>query len=143
MQSSGTPNTAVGHPKHKKYWRFLLIGLAIACLGLVIYRAQTRGRGERSMQWDDPLDPVAITVGEIASGERDILLVIRDEGHGGWQFYDGEDVSQRKPFIIPKTELVEIGPSVMEVVDLPVGWRAERRSKNHPWVRSRSFHDRD
>ena len=92
------------------------------------------------MEWDDPLDPIAVTLSEVASGERHVLLVIHDEGHGGWQFYDGDDVSQRKPHIIPKEQLLKIDSSLHEIVDLPVGWRAERRSKRHAWIRSVSHH---
>lgn len=87
------------------------------------------------MEWDDPLDPAAITVPEVVLGERDILLATHDVGHGGWQFMDGYDVKGRKPFVIPKERLLELDPSLAELKDLPVGWRARRKSKKEPWVR--------
>jgi len=90
------------------------------------------------MEWSDPLDPVAITVEEVAAGERDVLLVRHDEGHGGWQFYDGEDVAGRAPFVMPKEELLRIDPTLEAVTDLPVGWSARRESKRHPWQRKPS-----
>jgi hypothetical protein len=143
MKNSSIPEDRRAPSKYRKYLQTVLVGIALCCMSIVVYRAQTRERGERPMPWDDPLDPVAVTVGEVALGERDVLLVIHDEGHGGWQFYDGDDVSQRKPFIIPKADLLNIDPSLNEVIDLPVGWRAERRSKYHPWNKSRSYQQRD
>jgi hypothetical protein len=90
------------------------------------------------MQWADPLDPVAITVDEIVAGQRDILLVRHDEGHGGWQFYDSEDVSDRLPYVIPKDELLRIDPTLESITDLPVGWSARRDSKQDSWLRERT-----
>jgi hypothetical protein len=52
---------------------------------------------DTEMKWDDPLDRVAITVAEVLSGEREILLVRHESGHGGWQFMDGQDIAGRKP----------------------------------------------
>ena len=47
------------------------------------------------MDWANPLDPVVTTVDEVSAGVRPVLLVLHDEGHGGWQFYDGFNVSDR------------------------------------------------
>jgi hypothetical protein len=87
------------------------------------------------MDWDDPLDPVAITVDEVLSGERVVVLVRHDAGHGGWQFYDGEDVTGRTPAVVPKNELLRLDGSLAKVTDLPVGWLARRAGKGQPWVR--------
>ena len=95
----------------------------------------TKMKTERAMDWDDPLDPIAITTDEIISGELAIVLVTHDAGHGGWQFMDGQDVSGRKPVVIPKSELLQIDPTIKEITDLPVGWRAVRDSKDEPWRR--------
>ena len=87
------------------------------------------------MDWDDPLDPVAITVPDVVAGKTSIVLVIHDSGHGGWQFMDGQDVKGRKPAVIPKEVLLRLDPSLAELKDLPVGWRARRASSNFPWIR--------
>ena len=89
------------------------------------------------MNWDDPLDPIAFTVPEVLSGEREVLLVLHESGHGGWQFMDGRDVAGRKPKVIPKAELLQKYPALKEVTDLPVGWRARRSSSEDPWIRER------
>jgi hypothetical protein len=90
---------------------------------------------ERTMEWNDPLDPVAISLPEIVSGRGEILLVTHDEGHGGWQFLDGQDVSGKKPEVVPKVELLRLDPTIGEIIDLPVGWKATRKSKGRPWVK--------
>lgn len=93
---------------------------------------------EDDMNWDDPRDPVAITVSDVVDGKSSIILVIHDPGHGGWQFMDGRDVRDRIPTVIPKDELLRLDPSLAELKDLPVGWRARRESGNHPWLRERN-----
>jgi len=90
------------------------------------------------MNWDDPRDPVAITVPEVVAGKASIVLVIHDSGHGGWQFMDGQDVKGRKPAVIPKEQLLRLDPSLAELKDLPVGWRARRASPKDPWIREKN-----
>jgi len=89
------------------------------------------------MDWSDPLDPAAITTDAVVSKLKPILLVIHGAGHGGWQFMDGEDISGRKPRMIPKDELLKIDPTVSELIDLPVDWKARRTTPQSPWVRSK------
>ena len=85
--------------------------------------------------WNSPLDPVVVTTELIASGKAHVLLVIHEEGHGGWQLHDGSDISGQKPLILPKVEALRLDPTLQEVTDLPVGWKAERPRKGATWVR--------
>jgi len=87
------------------------------------------------MTWSDPLDPVAITSASVASKAKPVLLVIHEEGHGGWQFMDGGDVTGTKPYVIPKDELLKLDPALQEVTDLQVDWEAHRSSASSPWMR--------
>ena len=81
------------------------------------------------MDWANPLEPVVTTVDEVSAGERPVLLVLRDEGHGGWQFYDGFDVSDRSPTIMPKSD-TQTPSLLIDVV---------RQTSNQWQRRSRSF----
>ena len=92
-------------------------------------------RKEKGMSWSDPLDPAAITTAAVASKAKPVLLVIHEEGSGGWQFMDGGDVTGAKPQVIPKDELLKLDPTLKEVTDLPVGWEARRSSASSPWIR--------
>ena len=105
---------------------FAIAGLLLGC-----------GRKERAMTWSDPLDPVAITTASVALKAKPVLLVIHEEGHGGWQFMDGGDVTGTKPHVIPKDELLKLDPTLKEVTDLPVAWEARRINASSPWVRSK------
>jgi hypothetical protein len=87
------------------------------------------------MEWNDPLDPVAITLPEIVSGSAEIRFMTHDQGHGGWQFLDGQDVGGKKPEIVPKEELLRLDPTIGEIIDLPTGWKATRKAKGQPWFK--------
>jgi hypothetical protein len=90
------------------------------------------------LQWDHPFNVAVITVNEVVCGQRNVLLVRHDDGHGGWQFYDGEDVSGRKPTVILREEILRLDGSLAEVTDLPIGWLARRKAKGEPWTREKS-----
>ena len=92
---------------------------------------------ERPMEWNDPLDPAVATVSQVIERTRPILLVTRDAGHGGWQFMDGSDTTGRKPVIILKKDMLKIDPSIRQVLDLPVGWKAYRSSPQAEWQRAK------
>ena len=87
------------------------------------------------MDWANPLDPVVTTVDEVSAGERPVLLVLHDEGHGGWQFYDGFDVSDRSPTFMPMSEILSLDPTLAAVTDLPLGWQACPAAIGAEWVR--------
>jgi len=85
--------------------------------------------------WSSSLDPVVVTTELVASGRAPVLLVVHEEGHGGWQLHDGSDVSGQPPFVLPKVQALQLDPTLQEVTDLPPGWRAERSHKGAKWVR--------
>jgi hypothetical protein len=89
--------------------------------------------------WDDPMDIAALTLPEIATGEKPVLHVVHDlgvgDGLGGWLFLDGQDTTGRKPVGIAKVDLLKKDPTLAEVTDLPVGWQASRAEHGQPWKR--------
>jgi len=87
--------------------------------------------------WDSPLDPIVITTQAIADRASPVLLVIHDEGHGGWQFYDGSDVAGQKPVVLTKDVALALDSSIAEITDLPVGWQARWNPVTGQWLRSR------
>jgi hypothetical protein len=89
------------------------------------------------LDWNHPFNVAVVTVDEIVAGQRDVLLVRHDDGHGGWQFYDGQDVRGRKPKIIVREEMLKLDASLAEITDLPVGWLARRKAKGQPWTREK------
>jgi hypothetical protein len=87
------------------------------------------------MDWNHPYNVAVITIPEIADGKKPILLVTHDAGHGGWQFMPGGDISGIKPLAIEKEEILRIDPSLEEITDLPIGWRAVRETSKSEWVK--------
>ena len=87
------------------------------------------------MDWNHPYNVAVVTVQEIADGKKPILLVTHDSGHGGWQFMPGGDVSGQKPLVIPKEDILKIDPSIKEITDLPIGWRAVRSTSKSEWIK--------
>jgi len=91
--------------------------------------------------WDDPVDIAALTLPEVASGQKPVLIVVHDvglgNGLGGWLFLDGPDMEGRSPIGIAKLDLLKMDPTLAEITDLPVGWQAIRESPGRQWKRER------
>lgn len=114
-------------------------------MGLFRLISSLFGRADHKMSvrtWDDPLDIAVTTVAEVASGKNPVLVVIRDEGVGGglggWQMYDGLNLSGRSPVCVAKPDLIALDPTLSEITDLPVGWEAHRTAPGQPWQRLQS-----
>ena len=64
-----------------------------------------------------------------------ILHVIHDSDDHGWQFIGSGDGTFENGKVVALHEVVELDPSVLQLADLPVGWRALRDSPERPWKR--------
>jgi len=108
---------------------YIIIGLVVLVLILAIV-IKPKNEELKSFPWADELDPVCITVDEIANGTVNALVVYHNYGrHGSWQFYDGKDIGERKPKVIEKAEILKIDDTLLEVVDLDSGWKAKENLK--------------
>jgi hypothetical protein len=88
----------------------------------------------RPWPFDQPRDCAVFTTRQVLEREESILRVTHDNDDHGWQFL-GSDVRADDAKIISLEEAVELDPSVLQVADLPVGWRAWRASVEEPWIR--------
>ncbi len=70
--------------------------------------------------------------------EEPILLVSRDVEDHAWQFIGPTDGTLENAKIISLQEAVELDSSVLQLSDLPTGWRAVRQSRDDRWMRQRS-----
>ena len=82
------------------------------------------------------MDPAVVTTANIAEGKSPVMYVRHEGGPGGWQFYDGGDLEGREPVVIPKEDLIELDPSLIELTDLPLNWCAWRETSEEPWQRA-------
>jgi len=77
----------------------------------------------------------ALTLRSIVREEDPILWAEHDED-GNWRFFNdrtlffGDDLC-----ITPLGTLAHIDPTIVELADLPPGWRAWRWSKGEPWMK--------
>jgi hypothetical protein len=86
--------------------------------------------------FEDPENLAVITLKRILAKERPILLVSHDED-GDWQFLDGQDVSEEDAAVVSLRKITMLDPGIIELADLPLGWRATRGSPNGLWARSK------
>ena len=65
-----------------------------------------------------------------------ILLVIHIAGEDQWMFLSGQEPPSDPSVTVPLDQVLKLDPSVMELSDLPVNWKASRSSDKVPWIRS-------
>lgn len=90
-----------------------------------------------SADWffDDPPNIAVITTRQILELGYPILHVTHDAEDGGWQVLCGTTNDPSDARIIALGEAVQIDSSLMELANLPLGWKATRVSKDAPWIR--------
>lgn len=86
--------------------------------------------------WAFPVGPETrvITTKRIVMEDRPITYVVH-EPDGGWQFLDGDDVTEEDGTMVHMDHLVGAHPRLREVADLPRGWEAEYEPPDGAWVR--------
>ena len=90
---------------------------------------------EADWPFDQPRDCAVITLRSIVFGGAPILLVTHDAEDHGWQFLDGSDPETNNAAVVGLGEMVRLDPSLLQLADLPPGWRAWRSSPSSPWQR--------
>lgn len=70
----------------------------------------------------------------IFRNERLILLVSHEDGD--WQFLCGESDHAADGHVVGIGHLVERDPTLLDLVDLPLDWEAERANPGEPWLRT-------
>jgi hypothetical protein len=96
------------------------------------------GEGALSMDnwpFDDPENVATMTVRHIVHGGHPILLVSHDAEDGMWQFLTGGPVDMADTMLVSLREVYRIDPSIAELVDLPLGWQAQRGTVGQAWQR--------
>ena len=91
-----------------------------------------------SKEWPfaDPPNVATISLRDIMKRRRPILFVQHDGDDGCWQFTDGRDSPDPADGVVLGLDCVlSIDPSIAELADLPLGWRAWRDDVTQPWQR--------
>jgi len=90
-----------------------------------------------SAEWpfDDPPNVTTITTRQVLEDGYPILLVTHDEDDGGWQTLCGTSNDPDDGRVVGLDCMYNRDPSLGELADLPLGWRAWREDVTSPWVR--------
>jgi hypothetical protein len=93
--------------------------------------------------FDDPSDVATITTTKVLDEGHPILLVTHDDDDGAWQFLCGTTNDPEDGRVVGLGCMYERDPSIGELADLPLGWRAWRESPVASWRREPNVHERD
>ncbi len=93
--------------------------------------------------FDDPPNLACITTTKMLDEGHPILLVTHDEDDGGWQFLCGTANDPKDGRVVGLDCMYAIDPSIGELANLPLGWKAWRRSLNAEWQRAENQHHED
>lgn len=85
--------------------------------------------------FDDPRDVAVFTLVSITDKTEQIVHVTHDEEDGSWQFLDSRGARMDDLMIVLLEYVTHLDPTVLELADLPLGWRAIRSSADEPWRR--------
>lgn len=83
-----------------------------------------------------PRNCATFTLRQVMQQEEPILLVVHDAEDHGWQFIGTTRANMKDAMLVCLEAVVRMDLSTLEVADLPPGWQAERKSVNHPWIRT-------
>jgi hypothetical protein len=91
------------------------------------------------MQYDwpfkDPENVAVFTVRQIVRDGFPVLRVAHNSDDGAWQFLQWETPREEDAMILCLREIVDLDPTIRDLADLPLGWRAIRPSADSPWQR--------
>ena len=93
--------------------------------------------------FDDPPNVITITTRQVLEENQPILLVTHDEDDGCWQVLCGMSDDPDDGRVVGLDCMYNIDPSIGELADLPLGWRAKRESPTLPWIREPNPDDED
>jgi hypothetical protein len=88
-----------------------------------------------SWPFADPRNCAVFATREVMDREEPILLVTHEDGEDSWSFIGTSDGTLENCKLIALEEAVAIDPSILQLADLPVGWRAWRDSRQDSWIR--------
>jgi hypothetical protein len=88
-----------------------------------------------SWPFADPRNCAVFVTREVMDREEPILLVTHEDGENSWSFIGSSDGTLENCKIIALEEAVALDHSILQLADLPVGWRARRDSVDDPWKR--------
>ncbi len=86
-------------------------------------------------QWQFQDDPTAMvfSLRQIIVGHAAVTHVTHDSDDGAWQFIEAVNPQEEDGCVCTLEEMILIDSSLIEIADLPLGWRAIRSEIGAPW----------
>lgn len=108
-------------------------------LSLVALASFSCTNSNKKWPFDQAANVAVITQKQIIFDHAPILMVTHDAEDHGWQFLNLTiPVTVASSSVVGLGEIVKLDPSLMEIADLPVGWRAKREKIGAKWVREKN-----
>jgi hypothetical protein len=85
--------------------------------------------------FEDEKNTAVFTTSHVIEKHAPIAHVSHDIDDGSWQFHSEKDPQSKDAKIVALSEIVKLDSTILELADLPIGWKAWRESEKHPWVR--------
>tara|TARA_R110002049_G_scaffold256352_2_gene431804 strand:- start:351 stop:680 length:330 start_codon:yes stop_codon:yes gene_type:complete len=83
--------------------------------------------------FDQPPDCAVVTTTQIMRKGEPIVHVSHDEEDHGWQFHWAGEKKMAEMLLVSLKTVIFHDPTIVEVADLPPGWRASRSAVGGPW----------
>ena len=91
--------------------------------------------------FSDPPNVITLTTTKVLDEGYPILLVTHDEDDGVWQFLCGTTNDPEDGRVVGLDCIYNLDPTVAQLSDLPLGWRAWRETANAAWQREECIGD--
>jgi len=82
--------------------------------------------------FDDNKNLAVFSTTNVMKKKKLIVHVSHDE-EGDWQFFAKEAPLSKNAMLIGLSQVLELDDTLLELENLPVGFRADRNTKEDPW----------
>ncbi|MEW6747807.1 MAG: hypothetical protein AB1486_34220 [Planctomycetota bacterium] len=87
-------------------------------------------------RFSDSGNTAVFTTQQVVRQGLAILCLCHDADDGAWQFLCGTTNDERDAMIVGLAEIVRLDATVVDIADLPLGWKAWRSTPAEPWKRA-------
>lgn len=87
-------------------------------------------------EFGDTLNTAVFTTRFVIIEKKEITYVTHDIEDGAWQFFSNDkfDNYEDVAMVVGLEEIIEIDKSLLEIIDLPLGYIATRQTVNDKWI---------
>ena len=118
---------------------YATVYLAIGWTAMAISKhINNSNKGNDIFPFSDAPNTAVFICSHILDGREDILFVSHDMDDGAWQFLCGKEHDESDARIVSLKYVLDLDPTIVKLKDLPLGYCAERESKNDKWVIAKS-----